>query len=830
MASKNKQENNEIYAWTIESFREKEWINGNGKGLFKVGDTCRGVKARIKKSMVNLPEQITFKYWEAKFADGTGCFRDYDVHRILKRSFRSRKVKAEGDHNSEWYECTLEQVEQAVLAASQKKEIVGHASKNFKMRREQEDAVNITADYFNRFPGETKHFLWNAKMRFGKTFAAYQLAKKMGWKKIFVLTFKPAAKSAWEEDLYDHLDFEDWRFVTNESNNNPSTEFIELEKRDPEKPIVWFASFQDMLGKDKDGNVKAHNRAAHETTWDCVILDEYHFGAWRDSAKELFAAEGKAESEALGDYGENFDEKQLKSKHFLYLSGTPFRAIAESEFEDDQIFNWTYQDEQKRKEENKNDPASPYNELPEMKFYLYQMSEQFRQVATDPELNGFDLNEFFRAAESKEEKGSFKFAHAEQVQAWLDQVFHKQPSDPRLLKDFLKTQPISPFGNPELKDQLRHTVWFLPSVAACKAMGQMLKDKYHYGDTPYTVVVCAGSEAGIGADALIPLRRAMGNPEKTATITLTCGKLTTGVTIPPWNGILMLRNTASPETYFQAAFRIQSPWTVKDEHDQTKKIIKKKVCYVFDYAPDRALTEIAEYAVKLANNVHGDPIEQIKEFINYLPVLMDDGSQMCGLDAKSIFLLTTQGGSQSLLARRWASKRLVSIGESNMALLLGNKKLTELLKGIKDIDGSGNKLTEILNNAEVLKKLKKKLKEREKAKNNNQQIPDHDAELQKLQEAYQKKLRRIVSILPVFMYLTDPIEKSLEDLVSLEDKELFKKVLKIDKSVLCQLLDMKLLDAGLISYRIAGFAETDYQSMGYTGINKHEVAPDGNHD
>ena len=252
------------------------------------------------------------------------------------------------------------------------------------MRPEQEAAVDKTIDYFKSFKKENKdrtpHFLWNAKMRFGKTFASYQLAKKMGWKKVLVLTFKPAVEDAWKEDLLSHIDFKGWQFISKQADELSSQDI------DTKKPLVCFGSFQDFLGKNTNtGGIKTKNEWVHATNWDCVIFDEYHYGAWRENAKELFEAEGKREMEfGEGEGLDYFDEgtMPITTSHYLYLSGTPFRAIASGEFIEDQIFNWTYSDEQKAKDEWKetNGP-NPYSSLPRMVMMTYQMPDAISQIA-----------------------------------------------------------------------------------------------------------------------------------------------------------------------------------------------------------------------------------------------------------------------------------------------------------------------------------------------------------------------------------------------------------------------------------------------------------------
>ncbi|HCX99874.1 MAG TPA: restriction endonuclease, partial [Bacteroidales bacterium] len=421
------------------------------------------------------------------------------------------------------------------------------------MRPEQANAVKKTKAYFESFKsesenrGKTPHFLWNAKMRFGKTFAAYQLAKSMGWQKVLVLTFKPAVQSAWEEDLLTHVDFEGWQFI---SRNNE----LEYDSADKSKPIVCFGSFQDYLGKNDAGGIKARNEWVHATNWDCVIFDEYHYGAWRDNAKELFEAESKKEVEFAQGIGMDYFEEDIMpitTDHYLYLSGTPFRAIASGEFIEEQIFNWTYSDEQRAKEnwEGENNPYAP---LPRMVMLTYQLPDSIRQIALEGEFDGFDLNVFF-SAEGSGRTAQFKYE--DEVQKWLDLI---RGAFSETTVDNLKMgaqKPPLPFSHAPLLKVLNHTFWFLPTVASCHAMANLLSQQQNKFYHDYRVIVAAGTSAGIGVNALPPVYDAMtDNPLESKTITLSCGKLTTGVSVKPWTGIFMLRNSSSPETYFQAAF------------------------------------------------------------------------------------------------------------------------------------------------------------------------------------------------------------------------------------------------------------------------------------
>ena len=650
-----------------------EDTNPQYKGLLKIGYTCKDVQARVAQQYPtlrpgSLPYRIVFE-GNAMRNDGSS-FTDRDIHRYLrKQGFYNPK--------GEWFQCSKRDVKAAVLALKERIINEEQRTETFSMRPEQKQAVEKTAHYFTNYQkeneGKTPHFLWNCKMRFGKTFAAYQLAKRMNWRRILVLTFKPAVQHAWEEDLVSHIDFKGWQFISR------STE-LSFETADKKRPIVCFGSFQDYLGKNKVGGIKTRNEWVHLTNWDCVILDEYHYGAWRENAKDLFEKENKQEIEyAQGKGIDYFDEEimPITTNAYLYLSGTPFRAIHSGEFIEEQIYNWTYSDEQRAKM-NWEGENNPYETLPRMVMLTYQMPNEIRSVAMDGEFNEFDLNIFFSA----EGEGEFaEFIYKDEVQKWLNLI--RGAYTENIISDLkLRTEkPPMPFSHTPLLKALTHTFWFLPSVASCYAMKNLLEERQNRFYQDYKIIIAAGTEAGIGIEALYPVQKAMGNPLETKTITLSCGKLTTGVSVKPWSGIFMLRNSSSPETYFQAAFRVQTPWVIKnpDSISPNKTEILKEECYVFDFAPDRALRQIADYSCRL-NVEESNPEKKVEEFINFLPVLAYDGSHMKQIDATGILDIAMSGTSATLLARRWESALLVNVDNETLRRLINNAEAMKVLE------------------------------------------------------------------------------------------------------------------------------------------------------
>ena len=797
-----------------------EDTNPQYRGLLKVGYTSVDVQRRVAQQYPilrpgELPYRIVLEE-SAMRSDGTS-FTDHEIHRYLRK---------QGCPNpeGEWFRCKVHDVKAAVLALRERTENEEQRTETFGMRPEQEAAVLKTSRYFKNYWTENKdrapRFLWNCKMRFGKTFASYQLAKRMGWKRILVLTFKPAVQNAWEEDLASHIDFKGWQFISR------STE-LTFEEADKHRPIVCFGSFQDYLGKNKAGGIKPKNEWVHLTNWDCVILDEYHYGAWRENAKDLFENEDKKEMEyAQGKGMDYFDEDlmPITTNAYLYLSGTPFRAIKSGEFIEEEIYNWTYSDEQRAKAEWKGE-NNPYASLPRMVMMTYQMPNEIRSVAMAGEFNEFDLNVFFSA---EGEGRMAEFVYKDEVQKWLDLI--RGAYTENVVSDLkLKSEkPPMPFSHAPLLKTLTHTFWFLPSVSSCYAMKNLIEERQNRFYHDYQVVVAAGPEAGIGVDALYPVQRAMDNPMETKTITLSCGKLTTGVSVKPWSGIFMLRNSSSPETYFQAAFRVQTPWTVKNPDSQSpnRVDILKEECYVFDFAPDRALRQIADYNCHL--NVEETNLEKkVAEFINFLPVLAYDGSHMKQIDAAGILDIAMSGTSATLLARRWESALLVNVDNDTLRRLMANPEAMSALMKIEGFRNLNQDIATIINKSEAVKKAKKEANEKELTAKEKKELTDEEKEYKSLRKKIQEKLIKFATRVPVFMYLTDYRERTLKDVITQLEPGLFLKVTGLSVKDFELLVSLNLFNGGLMNEAIYKFKRYEDASLEYVGINRHEGASVG---
>jgi hypothetical protein len=811
-----------IYAYSIDDKAHE--------GLLKVGQTTRDVKKRIEQQTKTAAIQATIELDElAEREEGT-TFTDHEV-RI--------RLKAKGFDNPmlEWMRCSVADVQTVLTELRKGLRLTGTHHETFAVRREQGDAVNETHSYFHSIWKEDKHavphFLWNAKMRFGKTFATYQLAKKLGATRVLVVTFKPAVEDAWQTDLESHIDFDGWQYLSRSSGSDPR----EIDRK---KPVVYFGSFQDLLGRDSAGNIKAKNEWLHEINWDLVVFDEYHFGAWRDTAKELFEGEDDAvakketkleyaaDLEVVNEDLSELSEKEtdflpITTKAYLYLSGTPFRALATGEFIEEQIFNWTYTDEQRAKEEFATENPSklnPYGALPQMRLLTYQMPDELLAIASQGEFDEFDLNEFF-AATGRGDDAAFK--HKNEVQKWLDII---RGSYAATQVDHLKLgaqRPPFPYSDVRLLPYLQHSFWFLPNVAACHAMANLLAEKHNTFWHDYKVLTVAGASAGTGLDALPPVRRAIGSGFETKTITLSCGKLTTGVTVPQWSSILMLRNLQSPETYFQAAFRVQSAWSIKNPNgdDPNEEEILKPVCFVFDFAPTRALRQLAEYGIRLSPD-ELNPEKAVEELVSFLPVLAYDGSHMTQIDVGGILDIAMAGTSATLLARKWESALLVNVDNDTLRRILDNPDAMQAVMQIEGFRALGDNIIEtVINKSERVKELKNKAKDDDLSAKEKKELTDEEKEYKSKRKQIQEKLIKFATRIPAFMYLTDFRENTLQDVITKLEPGLFRTVTGLTVEDFHLLVRLRVFNTEHMNQAVFAFRRYEDSSLRYTGIDSH---------
>lgn len=806
---------NRIYAYTVVGKDAEPWERTTGQtrvtgiGLIKVGQTTkRSARERIKQQLgtayPNL-DGVEILVDEPAVRDDETEFPDHEVHAALvKQGIR----RPEG----EWFEATLDEVRSAINQVRSGAEFDPNRTESFAMRPEQARAVEFTAAYFRAHAGgaHAAKFLWNAKMRFGKTFVTYQLACELGWKRVLVLTYKPAVQTAWRDDLLGHVDFVGWHFVDRDTPIDDANALLS-----GDDPVIRFASFQDLNGKSPDGEVKAHNEAIHVTDWDCIVLDEYHFGAWRDSARDLYdptdkeLAEDEEPDEAVTE-----EDLGLDAASYLYLSGTPFRAITNGEFTEDATFNWTYVDEQAAKDGwNSAAGANPYSELPRMEMYAYEIAQGVATWAEDGEFSGFSLTEYFRAGRVVEGRGlpgpgGCVFEDEARVSEFLEMLRGKL-SDQMKLQIVAGSKPPFPYESPAFTEAIKHSVWYLPDVASCFAMRDMLDQHPYFGG--FEVVVAAGSRAGQGADAKPPVEAAIAKATKekgSGSITLSCGKLMTGVTVREWGAILMLRSLKSPESYFQSAFRVQSSWAYRAAEGGLE--VRKPTCYVFEFDPNRALHLLAEYGIRLAAEYADTPEQAIGKLLNYLPIFGFTGGSMTQLDASAVLDWATAGVGATALAKQWNSPLLVEVNEQTLSAVLEHPGLLETLAQIEDFRALVNNAEHVVTSTKMLKTAK-----REQGGRLDREQKQVQSETAKRRKEIREKLQKFLARIPVFMYGTDFREEALKHVIESLDPTLFERVTGLTIEDFTLLSDLGLFHARNMDAAIYQFRRFERASLRY---------------
>lgn len=616
-----------IYAYTTpEIARHNGWT--------KIGYAEKGVDKRLDIQTHTADVQY-HKEWEgnAIYDDGSGdVFSDKDFHRYL------RKLDIENNGKNEWFRVTgsVSRIHFNDFRANRGILLALDTVVPYELRVEQAKAVEVTSDYYCLH--EQGEFLWNAKPRFGKTLAVYDFCKEMGAQNVLIATNRPAIANSWYSDYVKFLGANSgYLFVSGVdalkdkpyvlSRNEYVSKVIDSAKGTYR--CIEFVSLQDLKGSkylSADGHYDKL-REIGDTNWDVLVIDEAHEGV--DTYK----------SDVVFDH--------IKRKFTLHLSGTPFRALANDKFPQEAIFNWTYADEQKAKE-NWNptfEEKNPYENLPKLNMFTYQMSEIIKdelkkgiEIDGETEEYAFDLNAFF-------ETKNGKFVHDSSVDRFLDA---------------LTTQSKFPFSSDELRDELRHTFWLLNRVDSAKALAEKLKKHPVFGFGQYEIVLAAGTgkldDAEATSKSYDKVVDAIANNEKT--ITLSVGQLTTGVTIPEWTAVLMLSNIKSPALYMQAAFRAQNP-CLFSSHGQ---YYRKENAYVFDFDPARTLIIFEEFANDLCSKTvdgRGDAAtrkENVRELLNFFPVIgEDENGEMVELDAEKVLTIPRKIKSHEVVRRGFMS-------------------------------------------------------------------------------------------------------------------------------------------------------------------------------
>ena len=613
------------------AYRTPEIARHNG--WLKIGDTEQGVHKRIKQQTHTADVRFELEWKDiAMFRDDCTYFRDHDFH-----DFLTQYKGIERNDHTEWFRIDGQELrrcfEEFVSRDYQQKGL----RYSYKLRDEQQRAVEKTLTYLEANNGEGK-FLWNAKPRFGKTLTAYDLIKQMKARNVLIVTNRPSIANSWFDDYEKYLAGQSgYRFVSdNESLRGQQgvmtrDMFVKwLPQRDENfAGQICFESLQGLKGSVYFGGNFNKLKWIKELKWDILIVDESHEGVDTMRTDRAFSS--------------------IQRRFTLYLSGTPFKAIASGEFGDHQIFNWSYADEQDAKEAWTSDNHNPYENMPRLNLFTYRMSDIVReQVKQGMDLDeegtidyAFDLCEFFKTKEDG------KFEHEADVRKFLQA---------------LTTQEKFPFSTEELRKEMAHTFWLFNHVSSVKAMARLLQE----GGSPfadYKVVIAAGDgsldENTETEKAYNRAKEAIKTHDRTITLSVT--QLTTGVTIPEWSGVLMLCNMQSAPLYMQAAFRAQNPY----EYSDGGKIVRKDNAYVFDFDPARTLMLYDEFANNLKKSTAGgngtteERQQNIKQLLNFFPVIAeDDEGRMMQIDERQVLSIPRKIKCEEVVRRGFMSNLL----------------------------------------------------------------------------------------------------------------------------------------------------------------------------
>ncbi|NCU29057.1 hypothetical protein EOM60_00400 [Candidatus Saccharibacteria bacterium] len=681
-------------------------------GSQKIGYTERkDVNRRIYEQTHTAAMQLDAdKLWSqpAFFSDGKTSFIDKEFHKFLVKSGVERRL----DLGKEWFyfNGTPEKSEELLRNFRQHgfKALQSDTGKlPYTLRTEQESAVKQAFEYFkSHYNGE---FLWNAKPRFGKTLASYDLAKRLNAKKVLIVTNRPAIANSWFDDFESFVD--GYYFISETSSlaDRKSISRDQYNQLEDKKPFITFLSLQDLKGSKYFGG--SHEKLAWvaDLEWDLLIIDEAHEGVDTAPTDAAFT--------------------NVTRQNTLHLSGTPFKALANQKFASDAIFNWTYLDEQKiKKAELEEDETGDHTDLPDLKLYTYRVSQMVAdevndgvEIDDDTRDYAFDLNELFSAKDQK-------FIHEEDVKKFLKN---------------LTTNQKYPFSTPELRDELKHTFWYVGNrVDSVKALEQLLKTDEVFGNGNYKIVIAAGDGKSFDEEeqdfkgnekSFDKVKEAIKNHNKT--ITLSCGQLTTGVTVKEWSAVLMLTDIKSTPQYMQAAFRAQNPYRYM-ENDEYKA---KQSAYLFDFAPTRVLEMYDEFANGLnpkATNgeiTEGERQSNIRELLNYFPVISEDiDGKMIELDAEKVLTLPNALAATEIVKARF------------MTNLLFNDNIKGVFHFPKAVEEILDKLPKEKNKRPEVSKTKMNLDDARKVETGKQKLIDENKDLILGEKIYSANIDRLV--------------------------------------------------------------------------------------
>ena len=607
-------------------------------------------------------------YWGICLDAKNDSFKDYEVHNEIK------KINAGiAEQEQEWF--TKIPADELIINFNS----LRHKDENKKIytpRKEQQECIDAMSNYFNKNP--KGRFLLNCKMRFGKSFTTYKYCEDHNLERILILTFIPAVESSWREDL-SHIK-KNYRYFTDDNLRRSGFE-LNFEQ----EPYVLFLSLQNYLGKEKNSDVKVKIKQLQDIDWDLVILDEYHFGAWNQKTQGTLKVKEEKSEDLESEYQDKLKQGKDIIKHFnirtkqtICLSGTPFKAIARGEFTDNSSFTYSYFDEQRNKypksEENDYTVINPdYEAFPDMKIFGYNMSRLFgnltASVFSEDKLltkKYFSLNKFFETRQENNPNEPCTFIYEEEIKKWLEIIKGRSIFGDKF-----------PYSNPQIINNNIHTLWLMPTVKSCKAMENLLNEDDYF--SRYKIINLSQDEVGSGNDAYEYLMNnitASENTNKLGSIAITVNKLTIGVTVKKWSSVFVLKDLASPEQYFQAIFRIQTPYVENNK-------IKKKEGYVYDFNIDRASALLLKYAEQSANE-QTTKMQIAKLIVKYMPIFIN-GDMSNPISYKVFYELAQFGDSNGIpLSKKITdtSKTTRMLDEETVAAMLNDKEVSDIIKRV----------------------------------------------------------------------------------------------------------------------------------------------------
>ena len=661
-------------------------------------------------------------------------FNDKEVHEVLLRSGIKRHDFSLKKQGREWFECSLETALKAIQAVKEGRKAINQAEivpihEVIEFRPEQQLAIDKTV---TKFSTGGKTMLWNAKMRFGKTLSALQVVKNLGYHRTIIITHRPVVDKGWFEDFGKIFNIMDGYTYGSREMGESFENLERAAKKHPEDHYIYFASMQDLRGAQLAGGKFDKNADIFKANYDMIIVDEAHEGTQTELGQNVITLLKKENTRVLN------------------LSGTPFNLL--DDYKEDEIYTWDYVMEQKAKAEwdlNHFGDPNPYAGLPRLNIFTFDLGKAMAGFE-DIEDQAFNFTEFFRVWTGDIEKdhrempeGALgKFVHEEHVKNFLDLIVKYDP------------ESNYPYSTVEFRNSFRHTLWMIPGVKQARALSALLKAHEIFGQFEIVNVAGDGDEDVPDDDALKLVEKALGdNPEDTRTITLSCGKLTTGVTVRPWTAVMYLAGSHNTDAkaYMQTIFRVQTPYTTADGR-------RKENCYVFDFAPDRTLKVLADTA-KVSTKATASQNDRVKlgEFLNFCPVIGYNGTQMAKFNVENMLEQLKRAYISRVTKNGCDDPRLYNqemLRKLDAAALEKFKGLHKIIGATKanhtatDVDMAKTGLTN--EQYKELEKIKKKKK---------QELSEEDK--QKLAEAKEKKknadaaisiLRGISIRLPLLMY------------------------------------------------------------------------------